>query len=55
MSISDVPVPDVSPASRAPLHLPFEEVAERHEAVLFDAYGVLVDASGALPGACSTC
>jgi HAD superfamily hydrolase (TIGR01450 family) len=51
MSISDVPVPDVSPASRAPLHLPFEEVAERHEAVLFDAYGVLVDASGALPGA----
>jgi HAD superfamily hydrolase (TIGR01459 family) len=36
---------------RRPLHLPFEEVAERHEAVLFDAYGVLVDASGALPGA----
>lgn len=38
-------------AVRRPLHLPFEDVAGRHEAVLFDAYGVLVDASGALPGA----
>jgi HAD superfamily hydrolase (TIGR01450 family) len=29
----------------------FRELAERHDAVLFDAYGVLVNAEGALPGA----
>ena len=30
------------------------ELAERHQALFFDAYGVLVDGSGALPGAAST-
>lgn len=29
----------------------FAALADRHEAVLFDAYGVLVNAAGALPGA----
>ncbi|MBL0938319.1 MAG: HAD hydrolase-like protein [Gemmatimonadaceae bacterium] len=29
----------------------FRELVDRYEAVLFDAYGVLVNASGALPGA----
>lgn len=31
-----------------------EALAERHRALFFDAYGVLVDGSGALPGAAST-
>jgi HAD superfamily hydrolase (TIGR01450 family) len=31
--------------------LRFAELAERYDAVLFDAYGVLVNAAGALPGA----
>ncbi|MBK6690206.1 MAG: HAD-IA family hydrolase [Deltaproteobacteria bacterium] len=31
-----------------------DELAERHQALFFDAYGVLVDGSGALPGAAST-
>lgn len=40
----------------APVHLPAERLSfaaliERHEAILFDAYGVLVNAAGALPGA----
>jgi HAD superfamily hydrolase (TIGR01450 family) len=34
-----------------PIKIKFDELRVRHEAVLFDAYGVLVDASGALPGA----
>lgn len=34
-----------------PERLDFTTLADRHEAILFDAYGVLVNAAGALPGA----
>ncbi len=34
-----------------PVEINFEDLRKRHQAVLFDAYGVLVDASGARPGA----
>lgn len=34
-----------------PLEITFAELRAQHQAVLFDAYGVLVDASGARPGA----
>ena len=34
-----------------PTEITFSELRARHQAVLFDAYGVLVDASGARPGA----
>jgi HAD superfamily hydrolase (TIGR01450 family) len=34
-----------------PLELTFDELRTRHAAVFFDAYGVLIDAGGALPGA----
>lgn len=36
---------------RAPESITFSALIERHTAVLFDAYGVLVNAAGALPGA----
>lgn len=38
---------------RAPVvhRIDFASLAERHDAILFDAYGVLVNAAGALPGA----
>lgn len=43
------------PAAESIIHeLTFPELRRRHEAVLFDAYGVLVNASGALPGAGAT-
>lgn len=35
----------------APFDLSFAELRTRHKSVFFDAYGVLVDADGALPGA----
>ena len=35
----------------APLTLRFDDLRTRHAAILFDAYGVLIDADGALPGA----
>lgn len=35
----------------APAPITFSDLRRRHAAVLFDAYGVLLDASGALPGA----
>lgn len=35
----------------SPLELNFAQLCRRHEAILLDAFGVLVDASGALPGA----
>lgn len=35
----------------APEVMAFAALADRHEAILFDAYGVLVNAAGALPGA----
>jgi len=35
----------------APLDLNFAELRSRHTAIFFDAYGVLIDANGALPGA----
>lgn len=34
-----------------PAEITFDDLRRRHSAVLFDAYGVLVDASGARPGA----
>lgn len=34
-----------------PVELKFRELRSRHHALLFDAYGVLVDSSGARPGA----
>ncbi|MGV3708851.1 MAG: HAD-IIA family hydrolase [Gemmatimonas sp.] len=34
-----------------PTNLSFAELRTRHQAILFDAYGVLVDAAGARPGA----
>jgi len=34
-----------------PERITFAALIERHEAILFDAYGVLVNAAGALPGA----
>lgn len=34
-----------------PLQLSYAALIERHDAILFDAYGVLVNAAGALPGA----
>lgn len=34
-----------------PIEITFSELREKHQAILFDAYGVLVDASGARPGA----
>ena len=37
--------------SDAPLNLGFPELRKRHQAIFFDAYGVLIDADGALPGA----
>jgi HAD superfamily hydrolase (TIGR01450 family) len=37
--------------TRSPLALTFSALRERHAALLFDAYGVLIDAGGALPGA----
>jgi HAD superfamily hydrolase (TIGR01450 family) len=43
---SDRPI--VSPS---PIELSYSELRRRHAAILFDAYGVLVDADGALPGA----
>lgn len=36
-----------------PIDIDWHELRLRHEAVLFDAYGVLIDATGALPGAAS--
>lgn len=38
-------------AARQPERLTFRALADRHDAILFDAYGVLVNAAGALPGA----
>ncbi|MFN5581538.1 HAD-IIA family hydrolase [Gemmatimonas sp.] len=38
-------------ADSVPVRLAFSALIDRHQAILFDAYGVLVDASGALPGA----
>ena len=35
----------------APHNLRFAELRSRHAAIFFDAYGVLIDAAGALPGA----
>lgn len=35
----------------APLDLLFSDLRTRHDAIFFDAYGVLIDANGALPGA----
>lgn len=35
----------------SPQAIRFPDLIARHEAILFDAYGVLVDAAGALPGA----
>ncbi len=35
----------------APERIAFDALADRHDAILFDAYGVLVNAAGALPGA----
>jgi HAD superfamily hydrolase (TIGR01450 family) len=37
--------------SEAPDNIRFAELRSRHAAVFFDAYGVLIDADGALPGA----
>jgi HAD superfamily hydrolase (TIGR01450 family) len=34
-----------------PERITFRALADRHDAILFDAYGVLVNAAGALPGA----
>ena len=34
-----------------PIELTFSELCAQHQAILFDAYGVLVDAAGARPGA----
>lgn len=34
-----------------PIDITFDDLRRQHEVVLFDAYGVLVDASGARPGA----
>lgn len=34
-----------------PIDITFDELRAQHQAILFDAYGVLVDASGARPGA----
>lgn len=42
---------DTSAMASAPLALSFASLIERHDAILFDAYGVLVNAAGALPGA----
>jgi len=36
---------------QSPEHITFAALADRHDAILFDAYGVLVNAAGALPGA----
>ncbi len=36
-----------------PLEIAFSDLRKRHQAILFDAFGVLVDASGARPGAAS--
>lgn len=35
----------------APLDVHFSELRTRHDVIFFDAYGVLIDARGALPGA----
>ena len=35
----------------SPIDITFLELRARHAAILFDAYGVLIDAGGALPGA----
>ena len=34
-----------------PIEITFDELRTRHAAIFFDAYGVLIDARGALPGA----
>jgi HAD superfamily hydrolase (TIGR01450 family) len=39
--------------SSGSLDLNFSELRTRHDAIFFDAYGVLIDANGALPGAIS--
>ena len=46
-----MPAPRSLPASSRPERTTFAALIERHDAVLFDAYGVLVNAEGALPGA----
>ena len=40
------------PVPVLPLDLTFSALRTRHDAIFFDAYGVLIDAGGALPGAC---
>lgn len=37
--------------TQSPERLDFDALIDRHDAILFDAYGVLVNAEGALPGA----
>lgn len=47
--MAHTPVPTA--AAVQPERLSFRALVDRHDAILFDAYGVLVNAAGALPGA----
>ncbi|MFO0677249.1 MAG: HAD hydrolase-like protein [Polyangiaceae bacterium] len=48
---SPPPAPHTATSPLVPLALDVEAIVERHAAVLLDAYGVLVDGDGPLPGA----